>query len=135
TSRTVPYFVARQHWRKRWASPRRFSAHRVQQRREPHRGLRAHMDTTFDVLHTPSNDAKRHLHRTFWSPQRPPDTIWSWASASSAPRSGEPSTMEATDREHLPLAAVLLVTASFNHTAVVFCTVPSSCIMLCSMHG
>jgi hypothetical protein len=81
------------------------------------------------------NGAKRHLHRTFWSPQRPPDTIWSWASASIAPRSGAPSTMEATAREHLLLAAVLLVTASFNHTAVVFCPAPSSCIMLCSMHG
>ena len=106
------------------------------QRRAASRSTRAHGDTTFDVLHTPrKNGAKRHLHRTLWSPQRPPDTIWSWASASSATRSGEPSTMEATAREHLPLAAVLLVTASFNHTAVVFCTAPSSCIMLCSMHG
>jgi len=36
--------------------------------------------------------------------------------------------MEATAWAHLPLAAVLLVTASCNPTAVVFCTAPSSCM-------
>ena len=81
-----------------------------------------------------ADQTSRASHDLFFL-KRPRCTIWSWASASSATRSGEPSTMEATAREHLPLAAVLLVTASFNHTAVVFCTAPSSCIMLCSMHG
>ena len=77
---------------------------------------------------------QRLRRRTIWSPPRHPCTLWSWASASIATSSGEPSHMAATALEHLPRSSVLRV-ASFSHTAVSFCKAQSSCIMLCSMHG